>query len=455
MRVTAQTVSFQVNDGLQRAYQQLARAQEVVASGRRINRLSDDPLGAVRVVELRSFEASVAQFIRNIDNAKPSLEQSEAVLGDVVEQLTRAREIALQVGNAVYSPAERAAAAHEVDQILEHSILLANTKIDNRFLFGGYKNATAPFRQTSAGVKYAGDGGEIQIQTTASSTLQVNFLGHEVFEAAGVPGGQGVFDILEDLASLLHGRNLSNTVHMQVSLDQTITPGGGFSTIDAVGAEIPSTTLLAEAAFSTSVTVFDANGTGHDLIFAFAKTTANTYNYRVLTNATDIIGGTPGSLYQVAPEGVLAFDSNGYFDATGSSLTDITMVGLSNAAPDITIAGSDLSFAESRQAAQSSAVVSLQQSNAKGFGAQLGRIDAVIDHILRYRTEAGARLNAAELTRETLDALRVRTIEERSRFEDADVLSAYSEFSRLQSAFEAALASASQVLSPSLLDFLR
>jgi flagellin-like hook-associated protein FlgL len=44
---------------------------------------------------------------------------------------------------------------------------------------------------------------------------------------------------------------------------------------------------------------------------------------------------------------------------------------------------------------------------------------------------------------------------QRSDIEDADVLAAYSDFARFQYAFQAALQSASQVVQPSLLDFLR
>jgi flagellin-like hook-associated protein FlgL len=64
-------------------------------------------------------------------------------------------------------------------------------------------------------------------------------------------------------------------------------------------------------------------------------------------------------------------------------------------------------------------------------------------------------MNHAQLAADSLEMLRLRTLGERSRIEDADVLTAYSDFARLQSAFDAALKSASQVLRPSLLDFLR
>ena len=191
------------------------------------------------------------------------------------------------------------------------------------------------------------------------------------------------------------------------------------------------------------------------MTFLFAKTGASTYKHRVVANSAEITGGTPGNLYQVAPEGTLEFNPGGTLNAGASTLTDITLTGLVNGAANVTVAAADLSFAGSTQLAQTSAVLTLNQTNVNGYAVQLGRIDAAIDQVLTFRAEAGARMNHAQLAADSLEVLRLRTLGERSRIEDADVLTAYSDFARLQSAFDAALKSASQVLRPSLLDFLR
>lgn len=455
MRVTSQMLGIQVNDGLARVYQRLARAQEVVTSGRRINHLADDPIGATRAMNLRSFENAVAQYGRNIDNTSPFLKQADSVFDDVVKGLTRTKELTVQMANDVYSPVERRAAAREVRQIFEHLLSVANTKIENRFLFGGFVNGTVPFTETGSGVNYLGDNGEIRIQTNATSTLPINFLGNEVFQGAGVPGGQGIFDILRDLEALLNGQSAPNAMSLAVNLDDTIAAGAGFTPVDAVGIEAPAATFNGAADFSTTVTVFDSKGAGHDLTFLFAKTGATTYKYRVVANSTEITGGTPGNLYQVAPEGTLEFNPGGTLNAGASTITDITLTGLVNGAANITVVAANLSFAGSTQLAQPSAVLTLNQTNVNGYATQLGRIDAAIDQMLTFRAEAGARMNHAQLTGDSLEVLRLRTLGERSRIEDADVLAAYSDFARLQSAFDAALKSASQVLRPSLLDFLR
>jgi flagellin-like hook-associated protein FlgL len=406
-------------------------------------------------MDLRGFENTVAQYKRNIDNSLPFLEQADSVFDDVVQRMTRAKELTVQMANAIYSPAERRAAAREVHQIFEHVLSVANTKVENRFLFGGFVNGAAPFTETSSGVTYLGDNGDIRIQTNATSTVSINFPGSQVFQAAGVPGGQGLFDILRDLEFLLNGQSATNALGLAVNLDDAIAAGTGFSPANAVGTEAPAATFLSEADFSTPVTVFDSKGMGHDLTFLFAKTGATTYNYRVVANSAEISSGTPGNLYQIAPEGTLVFNAGGALNAGASTLTPITLTGLANGAADITIAAADLSFAGSTQLTQPSAALTLNQTNVGDYATQLGRIDAAIDQMLTFRAEAGARLNAAQQSGEALEVLRTRTLGERSRIEDADVLTAYSDFARLQNAFDAALQSASQVLRPSLLDFLR
>jgi flagellar hook-associated protein 3 FlgL len=69
LRVTNQSTSRQVNESLQQAFRRLSKVQEAITSGKRINHLADDPVGAVRVLDLRSTEASLDQYDRNTNSA--------------------------------------------------------------------------------------------------------------------------------------------------------------------------------------------------------------------------------------------------------------------------------------------------------------------------------------------------------------------------------------------------
>jgi len=254
---------------------------------------------------------------------------------------------------------------------------------------------------------------------------------------------------------VLTGGSAPDALTLKINFDASLAAGSGFSLADAVGSEATGSAMAAEASFSTGVTVFDDRGQPHNLTWYFAKTGATTFKYRVMADADEITGGTPGSLYQVAPEGTLEFNADGTVNAGASTSTDIALTSLANGASDIAVAAANIDFAGSTQLATPSAVIAQTQTNTRGMQAQLGRVDAAIDQILTFRAEAGARLNSAKLAGDAVKVLKDNTLGQRSAIEDADVLAAYSDFARLQHAFEAALQSASQVIQPSLLDFLR
>ena len=455
MRITQQSLAIQVKEGLQQAYQRVAQAQAMVSSGRRINHFSDDPLGASRALSLRSFEATVGQYERNLDDALPFLQQADSTLSDVLDGVNRARELALQMSNDTYSSSDRQSAAKEVHQIYLHLLSLANDKVGNRFLFGGFKNGAAPFVDSGTSVTYRGDNGQINVQASDASMIPINLLGNQVFQGAGVTGGVEVLDTLRDLDNFLEGNPAPRSLQLNVNLDSTLAAGAGFSAPDAVGSEVTKATWSGEASYSTTVTVFDTLGQGHNLTFLFAKTAADTYKYRVVADSSEITGGTAGDLYQVAPEGTLVFAANGTLDTANSTLKDITMTNLANGAADITINAANLSFNGSTQSAGPSAVLSLQQSNTTGFNSALGRLDAAINQIDTFRAEIGSRLNSAQTAKDAAGIMKDRVIGQRSNIEDADALSTYSDFARYQNAFQAALQSASQVIQPTLLDFLK
>ncbi|HEX9445186.1 MAG TPA: flagellar hook-associated protein FlgL, partial [Candidatus Binatia bacterium] len=188
MRVTNQSLSNQVQESLQQTVRRLGAVQEQIASGKRINRLSDDAFGAVRALDLKSFDAALDQYRKNIDSALPVLNQTDSVLGDVGDVLGRAKELALAMANGALSAADRASAAAEVRQLSLRLVALGNAKFGNTYLFAGFKNGAAPFTPGVA-VAYNGDGGAIDIQANSSTSVAVNLAGDRVFQGVGVAAG--------------------------------------------------------------------------------------------------------------------------------------------------------------------------------------------------------------------------------------------------------------------------
>lgn len=449
MRVSTQTLFLQTHEGMQHALRRLAELQEAVASGKRINDFDDDPIGAVRALDLRSLEARLGQYDKNINTGLPILEQSDATLGEVVNVLGRAKELALQMTNDSNSTQDRVVAAAEVQQLFQHLLSLANTKVGDQHIFAGFKNGAAPFSATGA---YNGDNGEIAIQADASTSVTLNVPGNKVFQGAGVTGGAGLFDVLRDLQSVLQGGTglTPLSLSMAVNLDAAaVTPGSAFP----AGPDDTPANWQAGSNFSTAVTLFDSLGTAHDLTVLFRKTGATTWDYRAVAKRKDLDAGAPTStdLRQVG-SGTLTFSGAGAVTASTGSVGPLAWV---NGATSQTIAAADLKFTGSTQLTQPSAVLTLSQIDTGGFNTAIGRLDAALDQILRFRAEVGARVNLTTTTKESVGLLQTQTQIRRGQIEGADAFALYSDFARAQRVFEAALQSAARVTQLSLLDFLR
>jgi flagellar hook-associated protein 3 FlgL len=453
MRVTNQILFKQAQTEIQKANQRVAHLQEAIATGKRINHFGDDPIGAVRALDLRVFEASLVQYDKNINAGLPFLEQTDSVLGEVKEALDRAKELAIQLANDSNNAGDRQIGALEVQQIFERVVGLANSQLEGRYLFGGFKNGSAPFSASGA---YVGDNGEISVQTDASSFVTLNVPGNKVFQGANTSGGVGILDILRDLKAVLEGNGSGVdplALSMSLNLDASATtPGSAFP----AGPDDTLTNWEAGSNFSTTVSLFDSLGTAHEVRFLFRKTGATTWDYRAIVKQSEVDAGAPSSTdWREVGNGTLAFDGLGAFDAAGSTINAVGSFAWVNGAASQTIAASDLSFAGSTQLSEPSAVLTLVQTNVASFATEIGRLDAAIEHLAGIRAEVGARINTANTAKESVGVLQMQTQIRRGEIEGADIYQIYSDFSRAMSAFEAALQSSARITQISLLDFLR
>ncbi len=173
----------------------LQRSQEIVATGLRIRRPSDDPLGASIVLELRAEITEINRFVTNIDRGEAFINTTEGALGAANEVLLNLREIAVTGANSVENTTSREAAAHEVDAILEQLIQIANTDFGGRSIFAGFRTETIPFASMGGVVEYRGDDGLIFEEIGPNNVIPINIPGNIVFSTfSGRVVGQGDLD---------------------------------------------------------------------------------------------------------------------------------------------------------------------------------------------------------------------------------------------------------------------
>lgn len=117
-----------------------------VGTGRRITQPSDDPVGTARAMDFRSRSTEIARYIDNSEQAMSWLNCTDDALMTVTNYLQRVRELVIAGSNGSLTLQSRLAYANEIDVIKDGIMQVANTNIDNRFIFGGEKYLDPPYQ---------------------------------------------------------------------------------------------------------------------------------------------------------------------------------------------------------------------------------------------------------------------------------------------------------------------
>ncbi len=123
----------------------MAKLQEQVSTGSRINRISDDPAAAYRVLGLNTNVKSLENYINNLSEVISILELSSTIIEAITSNFTETQIRLTQITSGIYDEAARKITAEGINDILEQTVSLTNTKHMDQYLFGGTNTGSAPY----------------------------------------------------------------------------------------------------------------------------------------------------------------------------------------------------------------------------------------------------------------------------------------------------------------------
>lgn len=198
MRVSQQLLMETTYRDLNRGAERLLRLQKQAASGRRVLDPSDDPMSALRIMELRGELSRIDPAQRKSEYVVSWLSLTESCIQRMEDVLARAKEIAVSQASATATAETRASAAMEVRQLFDEMVMLANTKMGDRYIFGGTQTLTAPLTRDSDYVAtFHGNGAKVEVGVGGGRTVPMNVTAVETLKATGV------METLRDLISAL------------------------------------------------------------------------------------------------------------------------------------------------------------------------------------------------------------------------------------------------------------
>jgi flagellar hook-associated protein 3 FlgL len=209
MRIATKTIYGMAKYHLGAIAEEMYKTNEVIASGKKINRPSDDPVGMTQCLQLKSELSNIEQLQSNITLGTSWLTSAESALTQVQDLISDAKALCTQMATSTTDAGQRSSAALEIENAREEIIALANTEVGGRYLFAGSDSDAVPFDEDGV---YSGNDNGFTIKIGKDATLEIGRDGGDMFsdvfstfqdfkdalEANDLGGIQGAMDQLDD-----------------------------------------------------------------------------------------------------------------------------------------------------------------------------------------------------------------------------------------------------------------
>jgi len=164
MRITQGMMMNKYSKNLNINLGRMNRTSQQIETGRRFQRASEDPMRAVKSLQIRRSLASLEQYHSNIEAAEMWLTQTEVSIASIKSHADKMVDLVIQGKNDTNAPEDRLIIATAMRQIQDALLKDLNTQVGGRYIFGGANTKVIPF-------------------SVDSETGHLMFNGENVFEA--------------------------------------------------------------------------------------------------------------------------------------------------------------------------------------------------------------------------------------------------------------------------------
>ena len=468
MRITDKIRYNATRSDLNRLHNRSSKLYRELSSGKRINRPSDDPFGALQATGLATHGRQLTQYLRGIDTAKIQLFASDNALSQGVSSITEARTILLSAVSVVGDDQNHEVMADTVSQLREQLFNLSNSRVGDTYLFGGFQQTRPPYVQdpVTGKISYRGDAGQMKVEVGEGVVLETTLQGTAVW------GGGSA------LAELSAGSGFTGEASVMGDYDGS--RGNVRVTVEVINAGEPQLASY-RVSYDGGATFDDNGGLGYSL--AELNTTGPLGSMGVQLNLADnetafnvgdqveltLIDSPNEDIFalfdelelalrevdDIATVGALDYDNNGIADSQDlqNAIQAVVDENTRTAANPIQnpLVGEELEFFKKK--ARDDRFEEINNARLQNL---LARLDKALNQVSDQQSFVGLGLNKVESAESANMFLQEQVATTKSQIEDADFMESVSEMNLVETALQAATSTTSRVLQGiSLLDYLR
>lgn len=413
LRISTHMSSDDMQYHLRLRQSEMNRLENQIAEQTRIQELRDDPVAAAHSTKYQSHIARLERFVENGGKVQDRLAITEQYLQSGNEILQRIRELTVQGANGTYTGEQKKMMAVEMNELLNEFVEIANARSgDGTALFAGDANSDRPFSVLTGNIEGA-DGRLI---------TSVRYNGGAARNAAEISEGSYI-------ASSVSGGDVFWAENQEIMTDvdaaEYVVRADSFVLIDGVQVDLKA----GDNVYAIMAKINDSD--------AAVKASLDPVN-----NSLTLISTYPHQMRIEDGQGGTVLQDLGVLSGIGSPpynyASEARVSG--GSAFDMIIYVRDRLF---------------EGETINVGGAGLKGIDKAHQQLLSSLADLGTRSERLGVVESRLNAEIPEMMQQNSREVDLDLTQALVDLKELEYAHTAALQTASQILQPTLLDFLR
>ena len=150
MRISSKMMNRQFLSNLDNLYNTMSKQHTQVSTGKSFQSASEDPVNAVKSMDINSEIKKAEQYENNIGEAESILNEQEVALSGIADSLVEIQEVLQQALNGTYNNNDKKSLAQVVDSVKDNIVSLLNKDYGGKYVFGGWNTSTAPVTNDSA-----------------------------------------------------------------------------------------------------------------------------------------------------------------------------------------------------------------------------------------------------------------------------------------------------------------
>jgi flagellar hook-associated protein 3 FlgL len=245
MRVTDHSLQSNYLMNLNRSKNELSKIQEQITTSKKVNRPSDSPLSAARIMRYNALLGDIANYQSNSSYASAFVSKTLSTFDSIQDTVLNIQTDLVSLNNSL-KQSSYSDYAQKFEDYLNTLVDYANADYDGKYIFSGTNLSTKPFSMDSAfssvSLNSSDISGSYKVKISNTTNQRINSPGDELF--ASVLNTSGNFDV--------------NAVN-------------GTTT-------------------NCNNTVYDDNGNVYNISLTFTKSTANNYSLQYsITNSSSTV----------------------------------------------------------------------------------------------------------------------------------------------------------------------